>query len=89
MIKVGVANISTPLEPRTAASATTELAGLLKAAALGAPFTGANRGFARRAGRFCGRCGRAITQETRDNTAAKRSVHRFIKHLSKHTGSCD
>ena len=36
MIKVGVANISTPLEPRTAASATTELAGLLKAAALGA-----------------------------------------------------
>ena len=53
MIKVGVTSVSAFLEPSTAASATTELAGLLETAALGAPFTAVYRGYARRES-FCG-----------------------------------
>ena len=57
MIKVGVAKISTFFEPSAAASTTAELAGLLKAAALGTPFAAAYCRFNRRPRHFCGHAG--------------------------------
>ena len=58
MIEVCVAGTSAVLEPSTAASATTEFAGFLDAAALGTrvvAYLAAYRGHAgRRRGRFCG-----------------------------------
>ena len=51
MIEVWVASISTVLEPSTAASATTEFAGFLNAAALGAHLASY---LGRRRGCFCG-----------------------------------
>ena len=57
MIKVGVTEISTFLEPSTSASATAEFAGFLGNTALGASFTAACRRYTRRPGRFCGYAG--------------------------------
>ena len=54
MIKVGVTEVSTFLEPSTAASTTTEFAGFLGNTALGASFTADNLVFIRR---FCGHTG--------------------------------
>ena len=57
MIKVGITEVSTFLEPSAAASATTELAGLLETAALGTSFIATYRRCSRRPGRFCGNPG--------------------------------
>ena len=57
MIKVGVTEVSTFLEPSAAASTTTESAGLIETAALRTPFTAAYCRFTRRHGHFCGYAG--------------------------------
>ena len=54
MIKVGVASVSTFLEPSSAASTTAEHAGFLGNTTLGTSFTASNHGFTRR---FCGYVG--------------------------------
>ena len=57
MIKVGVTEVSTFLEPSAAASTATEFAGFLGNTALGASFTADNLGCTRRPGQFCGHVG--------------------------------
>ena len=60
MIKVCVADITTFLEPSTAAGTTTEFAGFLDSAALGTTFA-VYRGYSCRHGCFCGHEGVTIT----------------------------
>ena len=62
MIKLRVARISAVVEPSTATSATTELAGSLDGAALGA-FLAAYHGHACRRGCFCEHGGVRVTAE--------------------------
>ena len=82
MIEVCVAGISTVLEPRTAASTTTEFAGFLDADALGtrvAAYLAAYCGCARRRGGcFCGHVNVKL-HETRAHKHANASTYSSIE----------
>ena len=96
VIEVCVAGISAVLEPSTAASATTEFAGFLDAAALGtrvAAYLAAYRGHAgRRRGCFCGHVHVKQHKNTQTLLQPPRTIDMriiLLKQSGNHTGSGD